>query len=300
MKHDLININKCPLCGQKETKKHISAIDHNVSNDLFTVVACCSCGFKYTNPKPTEETIGNYYQSKNYISHTSSKKGIFNIVYHAVRDYQLNKKEKLILKHNKNSDTKNLLDFGSGTGEFLNHCQNKGWKTLGVEPEKKAADFAKKTHNINVVDVDDFFSNHRSEYDVITMWHVLEHVYDLEKYILHLHKRLNKNGILVLGLPNCNSYDANYYKENWAAWDLPIHLYHFTKKDIKKMADKYGFKVIETKPLLFDSFYISMLSEQKKGKSKLFGLWFGLVSNLKAKKHKEYSSHIYILRKQDV
>ena len=124
--------------------------------------------------------------------------------------------------------------------------------------------------------------------------------YDLEKYILHLHKRLNKNGILVLGLPNCNSYDAKYYKENWAAWDLPIHLYHFTKKDIKKIADKYGFKVIKTKPLLFDSFYISMLSEQKKGKSKLFGLWLGLVSNLKAKKHKEYSSHIYILRKQAV
>ena len=145
MKHELINIKSCPLCGGEKHRNYISAIDHNVSNDGFDIVSCNSCEFRFTNPKPSEETIGKYYQSKDYISHTSSKKGVFNFVYHTVRNFQLYKKEKLISSFNKNNE-KELLDFGSGTGEFLNFCERKGWKTCGVEPELKAAELAKKNY----------------------------------------------------------------------------------------------------------------------------------------------------------
>lgn len=299
MKHELTTITKCPLCKAKDYKHYISAKDHNVSNDVFDIVSCNDCGFRFTNPKPSEKTIGNYYQSKNYISHTSSKKGLFNIVYHTIRNYQISRKEKVINLYNKNN-TKKLLDFGSGTGEFLNFCQNKGWETFGVEPEKKAANFAQEKYNLNIKNTSNFFSNKEESYDVITLWHVLEHVYDLEKYLLQLQNKLNKDGILVLGLPNSNSHDALYYKKYWAAWDLPIHLYHFTKEDIKSVAKKFGFELVKVKPLLFDSFYISMLSEQKRGQSKLLGMWRGLISNFKAKKTNEYSSHIYILRKKAI
>lgn len=299
VKHELVHIKTCPLCGGEKHKKYVSAKDHNVSNDSFDVVSCVSCQFRFTNPKPSEETIGKYYQSKDYISHTSSKKGFFNFVYHTVRNYQLYKKEKLISSFNNNTE-KALLDFGSGTGEFLNFCKRKGWETLGVEPEAKAAALAKRNYDLNVNTISEFFKNTTEKFDVITLWHVLEHVYDLEKYVSELTKKLNSNGLLVLGLPNSNSYDAIYYKENWAAWDLPIHLYHFTKKDIKAIAKSYGFDLIKIKPLIFDSFYISMLSEQKKKKSKLLGIWRGLISNLKAKTTKEYSSHIYILKKKAV
>ena len=295
MKHDLQNILSCPVCDEKAFKHFISAKDHNVSNDSFNVVECCSCGFRFTNPKPSETTIGKYYQSNDYISHTSSKKGLFNFVYHLIRNYQLKKKEKLISLFNEKGKT--LLDFGSGTGEFLNYCQEKSWKVVGVEPEKKAAEFAQKNYNLCIEDVSSFFSFDEEKFDVITLWHVLEHVYDLNKYLNHFQKVLKKNGIIVLGLPNCNSHDAKYYKENWVAWDLPIHLYHFTKKDIKKLAKKHGFVLEEVFPLVFDSFYISMLSQKKKGKSKFLGLWRGFVSNLKAKKTGEFSSHIYVLRK---
>ena len=299
MKHELINIKSCPLCGGEKHKKFISAIDHNVSKDGFDIVSCNSCQFRFTNPKPSEKTIGKYYQSKDYISHTSSKKGVFNFIYHVVRNYQLYKKEKLISSFNKNTE-KELLDFGSGTGEFLSFCQRKGWKTRGVEPESKAAELAKTNYNLNINTVSEFFKNKTKKYDVITLWHVLEHVYDLEKYLNELTIKLKNNGLLVLGLPNSNSYDAAYYKENWAAWDVPIHLYHFTKNDIKAIANKNGFDLIKIKPLIFDSFYIGMLSEHKKGKSKLLGIWRGLISNLKAKTSKEYSSHIYILKKKVV
>jgi 2-polyprenyl-3-methyl-5-hydroxy-6-metoxy-1,4-benzoquinol methylase len=296
VKHELVNIESCPICKGKESEQYISAKDHNVSKHIFNIVFCEACGFRYTNPKPSEKTIGKYYQSKNYISHTSSKKGLFNFIYHRVRNYQLNKKERLISTFNK-SHSKELLDFGSGTGEFLSFCSNRGWKTTGVEPEKKAADLAVKNHNLNMKTVSGFFESNTEKYDVITLWHVLEHVYDLEKYLIQIHRNIKKGGILVLGLPNSNSYDAIHYKENWVAWDLPIHLYHFTKNDIKRIAKNIGFELIKVKPLIFDSFYISMLSEQKKGRSKLFGIFRGLVSNLKAKKTKEYSSHIYILKK---
>jgi len=294
VEHKLINIENCPICGCENNKHFLSAIDHNVSGDSFNVVMCNDCNFKFTNPIPSEETIGKYYKSENYISHSGTKKGLINYIYHKVRDRQLKMKFNLISSLTKN---KSLLDIGCGTGEFINLCKNKSWEVFGLEPDSGARELAKKNYNIDLLDQGELHSINENKVSVITLWHVLEHVYNLERDLKQYAKILNDNGYLIIAVPNCNSYDAKYYKEHWAAYDLPIHLYHFTQKDINSLANKTGYKLIKTCPLIYDAFYISMLSEKKKGGNFLKGLYLGFKSNLKAKRDNNYSSLIYILQK---
>ena len=294
MEHQEKNIENCPICGCENNKHFLSAIDHNVSGDSFNIVICTDCNFKFTNPIPSEETIGKYYKSENYISHSGTKKGLINYIYHKVRDRQLKMKLNLISSLTKN---KSLLDIGCGTGEFINLCKNKSWEVLGLEPDSDARELAKKNYNIDLLEQDNLYSIKEKKVSVITLWHVLEHVYNLEKDLKQYAKILKDNGYLIIAVPNCNSYDAKQYKEHWVAYDLPIHLYHFTQKDINSLANKTGFKLIKTVPLIYDAFYISMLSEKKKGGNFLKALYLGLKSNLKAKKDNNYSSLIYILQK---
>ena len=294
MEHQYNNINICPICDCNDSKSYISAVDHNVSNDIFFITKCSKCGLKYTNPKPTEETIGNYYKNENYISHTGTKKGVINKIYHIVRIYQLKNKESLISKYGKE---KKILDIGCGTGEFLNYCNKKGWETKGIEPDYKARCFGINNYKLTIEDADYINIFKHNYFSIITMWHVLEHVYHLKDYLNKIHSLLSKNGFLIVAVPNCESYDAKVYKEFWAAYDLPIHLYHFTKDDVINISQKTGFKLIDIKPLVFDSYYISMLSEKKKNGFFLNAILTGLLSNLKARKKKNYSSLIYILQK---
>jgi len=294
VKHELIHIKKCPICSHGDFAEHIKCVDHNVSKDEFKIDYCLGCGFKFTNPRPSEESIHKYYQSKDYISHTSSKKGLFNKIYHVVRNYQFYKKKKLISRIN-NKENISLLDIGCGTGDFIAYCKENNWSCGGVETDEKARDFATKINNCNVyINIDEALKEGR-KYDFITMWHVLEHVYDLSNYMDKIKRLLKDGGVLILGLPNCNSYDAEKFKSSWFAYDLPIHVSHFNKKDIVKLIKKHKFKSVFTKPLIFDAYYISMLSAKKSKKTILNGMYTGWVSNLKARTTKEYSSLIYII-----
>jgi len=131
------------------------------------------------------------------------------------------------------------------------------------------------------------------------MWHVLEHVPNLMESIKMLKELLTDDGHLIIAVPNFKSYDANHYKENWAAYDVPRHLWHFSESSIRHIFGKNDFAVIKTLPLIFDSFYVSLLSEKyKTGKSNLInGFVNGLKSNMKASRSGEYSSKIYVLKK---
>lgn len=291
-------LEQCPVCNSIRNKSFLACIDHTVSRETFQIVECESCGFKFTNPRPEEKDLGRYYKSEDYVSHSNTKKGFINSTYQSVRKYTLLKKLQLISKYFK---TGNILDIGCGTGEFLNTCKSAKWKTIGIEPDSDARQMAIKNYDLDVREEGELKSLPDASFDIISMWHVLEHVPKLNERVEELKRLIKPNGIIIIAVPNCNSLDAKIYKEQWAAYDVPRHLYHFTPKDIDSLFLKHDLKVFKVLPMVFDSFYVSMLSEKiKTGKTNILrSTWNGLRSNLSAiKTGKTYSSQIYLIQKK--
>ena len=231
----MITLESCPVCKGEKFIKKLTCKDHSNSLELFTIVSCETCGFMFTNPRPSEKNLKKYYKSGEYISHTNNKKGVFNSLYQVVRKYSIKRKLRLL----KTKATKgNHLDIGCGTGEFLNACNKEGFSARGIEPSKLAREQAIKNYNLDVSSDVNLKQYSTCEFDSISMWHVLEHVSNLEDTLTEIKRIQKKDGILIVAVPNCNSWDATYYKEFWAAWDVPIHLWHFTIKTIEILEQK--------------------------------------------------------------
>ncbi len=284
----------CPICNSTDFADFLRTNDYMITQEEFQIQSCNSCGFHFTNPRPSLEVIGDYYKSEEYVSHSSSNKGLVNKLYNVIRSYTLKKKVSLM-----NSLTKgdSILDIGAGTGHFLNACQVAGFKTEGLEPDSDAVKFAKTNFELDLKPLSYLYEIPQASKDIISMWHVLEHVYNLKDDFKQLTSLLKNDGTLVIAVPNLESYDAKHYKSFWAAYDLPRHLYHFRKKDIQLLADQHGLKLTQVLPMKFDSFYVSMLSEKYKGGSIIKAFCIGLLSNLKSSSG-GYSSQIYILKKK--
>jgi 2-polyprenyl-3-methyl-5-hydroxy-6-metoxy-1,4-benzoquinol methylase len=290
-------LSLCPICNSNKFKTFLNCLDNTVSRETFTIVQCEDCGFKFTNPRPSENDIGKYYKSDSYISHSNTKAGFINSTYQLVRKYTLLKKLQLISRFYK---TGKILDIGCGTGEFLNTCKSAGWHTTGIEPNDDARRMAAEKFMLDVRTEDQLKGIADGSFDVISMWHVLEHVPRLNERVAELKRLIKPNGIIIIAVPNSSSFDALKYKENWAGYDVPRHLYHFTPKDIETLFKNQGLKVFRILPMVFDSFYVSMLSEKiKTGKNQIIrSTWNGLVSNISAlKTGKTYSSQIYLIKK---
>jgi 2-polyprenyl-3-methyl-5-hydroxy-6-metoxy-1,4-benzoquinol methylase len=264
-----------------------------VSQETFEIVSCDNCAFKFTQPIPELKDLGNYYESVDYISHSDENKNIISRIYYLVRNYTLQKKLKLVSSYVSKGK---ILDYGCGTGKFLDVCRQKGWETTGVEPDSGARELASKHGTL--VYGDKSAINQDQKFDVISLWHVLEHVSDLNPTLEYFSEKLQKNGRLIIAVPNYKSHDAAYYGSFWAAYDVPRHLYHFDKTSISQLLDKHGFELEHSKPMKFDSFYVSMLSERYKNGSisYLKAFWRGLVSNLNAGVTGDYSSLIYVFK----
>lgn len=287
----------CPCCDNEEYTTYLELEDYFLSHEKFSILKCKNCGLLKTHPQPSSEALGKYYKSVQYISHVTDNRGLDFLVYNTIRKIMLSRKVGIIRKY---SVGKRLLDIGCATGVFLDFCQKKGYSTEGIEPDEKARNYARKQLGLTVNDVSHLCTYPKKSFDVITMWHVLEHVNDLHDRMKLVHHILNDNGTVVIALPNPSSYDAQYYKKYWAAYDVPRHLFHFTQDAFSLLAKKYKFNIIRRIPLGYDSYYISMLSERyMNGKnSYLKALWIGIKSNFYARRHnKDYSSIIYILKK---
>ncbi|WP_273275435.1 class I SAM-dependent methyltransferase [Maribacter polysiphoniae] len=274
-------------------KPYLKTKDYSVTGEDFELVHDSVLQMLSTQPQP--KNLDVYYKSENYISHTDAKETVVEKLYQRVKKYSLHKKVALIEKYS--SGNRTLLDVGAGTGDFLLKAQKNNWHVEGVEPNLDARNrAAEKGVELNS-DLDAVFDK---EYGVVTLWHVLEHLPNLEEQIKNLVSVLSDDGTLVVAVPNFKSYDAQHYKEFWAAYDVPRHLWHFSKMSIEKLFGKQGMKVVQVKPMLFDSFYVSLLSEKYKTGNQNYVRAFavGLWSNLKALGSREYSSHIYILKRQ--
>ncbi len=294
VEHSEKHIETCPVCSSNSLTKSHASKDHTVSKKGFQVLRCPDCTLKITSPRPEDNQLGEYYKSEEYVSHTSSKKGLINAVYHHVRTYTLGRKLSLIQSIN---NPKSILDYGCGTGDFLKRCADSGIRVRGVEPDEGARKLALSKLSGSVSDLDQIYAE-KDQYDIISLWHVLEHVADLNTVLERLISKLSTNGHLIVAVPNPDSTDATYYKEEWAAWDVPRHLWHFSPQSFISLMAKHNMDVVTIKPMWFDSFYVSMLSEKNSGGSIVRAFFIGLYSNFKALWSKKpiCSSQIYIAR----
>ena len=276
-------------------KYFLTVKDYSVSKETFDLYHDETLDMLITHPQPSLENLGKYYESEDYISHTDNKRSLFEKLYHFIKSIAL--KNKLNLINSLQFQKGKILDIGAGTGEFLSVAKNDGWQTIGVEPSDKAKAIA-KSKGVSFVEQTSELEN--QSFDVISMWHVLEHVPDLDKQIKELKRLLKPTGTLIIAVPNFKSFDAKHYGKYWAAYDVPIHFWHFSKTAIKMLFEKEEMKLEKVLPMQFDSFYVSLLSEKyKSGKMNFIKAFFiGLQSNWKAKENFEYSSHVYILKKQ--
>lgn len=266
--------------------------------EIFTLVKCAACSFIFTNPRPGAEEIGKYYQSEEYISHTNSSKGLQNKLYQAARKFAIRGKLKLI--NTLVAGEKDLLDYGCGTGEFLAAAKANGWNVRGMEPDPGARKQAQENHKLQVDSPGQLRTLADASLNVVTLWHVLEHVHLLQETMAHFSRILKPGGYLVIAVPNADSNDAKAYGAAWAAYDVPRHLYHFTLPVMEKLAAQHEFKMQSVKGMFFDPFYISLLSEKYKygGVNPLRAGWNGLLTNLKGSSDvKKHSSLLYIFRK---
>ena len=295
----MIHYTHCPVCAADKIAPQLTAKDYTVSQQQFSIWHCNNCTVRFTQDVPEQNAIGAFYQSDNYISHSDTKKGIVNSLYHLVRSRTLNAKRKLII--DKVGMMKGeILDIGCGTGAFLNTMKTAGWGITGLEPDDTAIKKAAELYNIQAQLPEKLFELKPSTYHAITMWHVLEHVHELHAYIKQLHNLLTPQGKIFIAVPNYTSYDAGLYNEHWAAYDVPRHLYHFSPQSMQHLLAQYSLTLTAIKPMWYDSFYVSMLSEKyKNGKGNIIkAFWNGLVSNLKAMgDKKKCSSVIYIISK---
>lgn len=269
--------------------------DDAVSGEYFQLMQCNTCGLVFTNPRPTEEEAPQYYESEEYISHSNTQEGIINKMYHLVRKVNIRKKFSLVQSLTAGGT---LLDVGCGTGEFLNYAKRRGWKVAGVEPAERARNFARQRYGLSVSDPQDLCSMSAGSFNVITLWHVLEHVHSLRSYAERLSAILKKGGVLIVAVPNRRSLDARIYGDKWAAYDVPRHLYHFTRENLPALFEPFDLELATIHPMRWDAYYVSLLSEKYAGGSFLKGILNGWRSNLWARfSGGEYSSLIYVFKK---
>jgi len=292
-------LNTCLLCGHTEFINELTCTDFVATGENFNLQRCKKCTFLFTNPRPNTDEIGKYYQSDKYVSHAGKKEGfgIMYKIYDIVRNYSITQKLNLIKKYNSSG---NLMDLGCGLGYFLDGAaKDKTFNCIGVDVSDDTIKYVKDTFGYDVKNELELDQLAQNNYDVITQWHVLEHVHYLNERMIQLNKLLKKDGTLFIAVPNSNSWDAKKYKEYWDGYDVPRHLYHFNKNSMKLLMEKHGFTIIETKPLLFDAPYISMRSEihQKNNFTMLIGAINGLISNLSAIVTRDYSTLLFIVKK---
>lgn len=290
-------VNKCPVCNSTDFALKLTCKDHLISSENFDIYSCKTCGFLFTKDPPSGKEIGKYYDTGEYISHSDTRKGLTNILFHFTRKLMLYRKRNIISKVT-GLKTGTLLDMGCGTGYFAAFMKDAGWKVTGLEVNEKARSFAKEKFNLEVLNDSELSGFNENQFDCITLWHVFEHLDDPVNSLDRIHRLLKPEGKCIIAMPNSSSFDAWHYGKSWAAWDVPRHLWHFAPDTFRDFTEKNGFRLARIKNLPADVFYISILSEKYRRTNLPFitgmikGMWFTLMALFNKKRS---SSLIYIL-----
>lgn len=295
-----IHYLQCPVCKSTALQHVFNVKDYTVSHQHFEILECKSCSLRFTQDVPDQQSIGAYYKSEEYISHTNTSKGFINQLYQKVRKRTMMQKA-AIIKQYTHLKAGRVLDIGCGIGTFLHTMKGQGWTVKGLEPDYDARKLAKEIYGLDIQPSHELFALEKKQFNAITMWHVLEHVHELHQYVAQLKELIADDGKIFIAVPNYTSKDAEVYKEFWAAYDVPRHLYHFSPQSMQQLMQLHGLKIIQHLPMWYDSFYVSMLSNKYKSGSTNFispGL-HGLSSNINAWGNvQECSSLIYIIEKE--
>ena len=298
----MIEIQKCPVCDNNEFTPFLTCLDHSISREKFKLVQCNNCQLIITSPRPSNHELDKYYTSPAYTSHIAVAHGAFDKIYLTARTFALKWKLSLIKKYTF-SDQKKILDFGCGTAEFLKLAKQNGWVTIGMEPSDQARN---NSHPSIIKDVRPTLTdviNEGHKFDAITLWHVLEHVEDLNITLGALKMMLEHDGTIFIAVPNHTSWDGKHYGQNWAGYDVPRHLWHFNKNSMKRLIENHGLTIATVIPMRLDAFYISLLSEKYQQNKSLSilgitrALFNALISNYRARNAMNYSSLIYVIKK---
>lgn len=292
-------VKDCPLCGAGEgAAPFLSCKDHLMGKGQYSLVQCGNCGLVYTNPRPREEDLPFFYQSEEYLSHSEKKKSLGQRLYFLVQTLMLNRKQQLI--RNLTFKGKRLLDIGCGAGAFGKHMQNVGYQVVGMEPQATAREKSREKGIQVFESQEEILKKGNLSFDFITLWHVLEHQPNFMEGLDQYHRLLDDQGYLIIAIPQYESFDARHYRQWWAAYDLPRHLFHFSQKTLEEAARQKGFVLVEKMGMPFDAFYVSMLSEKYQGhflgsfRGAMVGLWSNLLACLKIH---PWSSQIFVFRK---
>ncbi len=294
-----IHLQNCPVCNGTQFQPYLQLKDYSISKEDFTLMECKDCGFVFTHNFPDEKSIAPYYKSEDYISHSDTRKGLVNRIYHVVRAVMLQKKAQMVEVYSSKRKGR-LLDIGTGLAYFPEFMKSRGWQVEGIEQDADARQAASKRFDFVVNDVPALLEMKGRDFEVISMWHVLEHVHHLDVYMKTIWENLADDGLFVVAIPNPDSPDAAHYKQYWAAYDVPRHLWHWKPQVFKTFAQKHGFEVVATKPMPMDAFYVSMLSEKYKQASLSFikGIFWGKMTWWKSLNQPQKSSSvIYFMKK---
>jgi len=289
-------VSSCPVCQGNQFGNSIACIDHTASGEMFHVKHCARCGLGITSPRPLATEASRYYESDQYISHTSASKGIIDRIYLIIRGLTTQWKYQLIEPY---LHANTLLDYGCGTGHFLSVVRARKKNAIGIEPSENA----RKKINSNIAAYPSLAELPSQQFDVITLWHVLEHIYTLRETLGALKDKLSDKGAIFLAVPNHQSPDAAQYGANWAAYDVPRHLWHFSKESMATFLQQEGLRVVKIIPMKLDAYYVSLLSERYASPKTPFvirivrAIWIAFRSNLAAAKTLNHSSLIFVVQK---
>ena len=291
------DIQQCLVCGNTAVLHCGQPKDHTVSHTTFSIKCCSQCGFAFTSPRPAQDTIGQYYLSADYISHASGAQDFRSRIYHTVRRIAIRNKYTLISKFKR---TGHALDVGCGTGNFLAYLAQQGFHVQGVEISPIARSIATEKGLPVVPTLAHLPITY--QFDLVTLWHVLEHVPDPRATLHQLFEQMSPGAVLIAAVPDRESWDCEHYGEAWAAWDVPRHLFHFRRQDLVQLLTETGFQLVGVKNMWFDAPYVSMLSEQYRGatqalalvKGVAVGMWSNLIALLQ---NRPTSSTMYLAQK---